>query len=239
MTRGRPAPPSTACSHWRTRTRCPSRSPWCRPGSTAPVAAQIRAAPAGVRVLQHGYAHQNHEPPAPDGTRGRPAELGRARPVAVALAELGARVGPPDRARADPPPPALVPPWNRIAPAVTEALARRRLPDPLDLRAARAGRAGCGAPGAQYPRRPDPVASRQTLRGAAWTLDQITTHLADRRRGRVDVTEPTGLLTHHRDLTPAAWACLDEVLGRLGSHPAVAFPALDPLLGGEGHSDRT
>jgi hypothetical protein len=64
----------------------------------------------------------------------------------------------------------------------------------------------------------------------AWTLDQITTHLAARRDGRADPAEPTGLLTHHRDLPPAAWAFLGELLGRLLAHPAVRFPSLDHLM---------
>jgi hypothetical protein len=79
----------------------------------------------------------------------------------------------------------------------------------------------------------DPIQWRRDkgFGGAAWMLDQITAHLADRRLGRVDAAEPTGVLTHHRDLAPAAWACLEELLGRLRAHPAVDFPPLDRLLG--------
>ena len=204
----------------------------------APVAAQIHAAPAGVRVLQHGYAHQNHEPPAPDGTRGRPAELGPARPAAAALAELAlgwARLTErvPTRLRAG-----LVPPWNRIAPPVLDALpgAGYRILSTFGPRAPIPAGAGLQVLNTHV----DPIQWRAGKRfgGAAWTLDQITTHLADRRRERVEATEPTGLLTHHRDFTPATWACLDELLGRLRRHPAVDFPALDRLLAGEGDSGR-
>jgi hypothetical protein len=200
----------------------------------APVAARILAAPAGVRVLQHGWAHQNHEPPGPDGARAKPAELGRARPVAAALAELAlgwARLTAlvPTRLGA-----ALVPPWNRIAPAVWQALpgAGYRVLSTFGPRAAAAGDVGLRVLNTHV----DPIRWRagKGFGGAAWTLDQLTTHLVDRRVGRVDATEPTGLLTHHRDLTPAAWACLDELLGRLRRHPAVDFPALDRLLEDEG-----
>ena len=72
--------------------------------------------------------------------------------------------------------------------------------------------------------------------GEAWALDQLTTHLAARREARVDATEPTGLLTHHRALSPPAWAWLDALLGRLRGHPAVSFLPLDPLLGDESPS---
>ncbi len=199
------------------------------------VAAQIRVAPAGVHVLQHGYAHRNHEPPAAAGTRGRPAEFGAARPVDAALADLAtgrARLAAlvSTRLRA-----ALVPPWNRIAPAIQAALpgtGYRVLSTFGPRSSARAG-AGLRALNCHV----DPIqwrAGRQ-FGGAASTLDQLTAHLAARRAKSVDPAEPTGLLTHHRDLSPPAWACVDELLGRIRAHPAVAFPALGPLLDGGDH----
>jgi hypothetical protein len=198
------------------------------------VAAAIREGPAGLRVVQHGYAHRNHEPPASDGTRGRPAELGAARPLPAVLAELAAgwtqltTLGP-ARLR-----PALVPPWNRIAPAVQAALpgAGYRVLSTFGPRPTASAAPGLLALNGHV----DPIRWRagREFAGAAWMLDQVTNHLAARRMAEVDPTEPTGLLTHHRDLTPAAWACLDELLGRLRTHPVVAFPALDRLLGGEG-----
>ncbi len=191
------------------------------------VAAQIRVAPADVHVLQHGYAHRNHEPPGPDGARGKPAELGAARPVAAALAELAAgraRLAAllPARCR-----PALVPPWNRIAPAIQAALpgAGYRVLSSFGPRPV----AGAGPGLLMLNTHVDPIRWRAGKRfgGAAWTLDQLTAHLAARRAKAVDPAEPTGLLTHHRDLPPRAWAWLDELMGRLRAHPAVAFPALD------------
>jgi hypothetical protein len=196
------------------------------------VAAAIRDAAPGVLVVQHGYAHRNHEPPAPDGTRGRPAELGAARPVDTALGELAAgraRLAGlvPTRLRA-----ALVPPWNRIAPAIQAALpgAGYRVLSTFGPRPAAAAGPGLHALNCHV----DPIRWRADGRfgGAARTLDQVTAHLAARRGAEVDPAEPTGLLTHHRDLPPPAWACLDELLGRLETHPAVAFPPLDLLLDG-------
>ena len=194
------------------------------------VAAQIRESPAPVRVVQHGYAHRNHEPPAPDGTRGKPAELGAARAPDIALAELAAgwaRLAGlvPTRLR-----PGLVPPWNRIAPAIQAVLpgAGYRVlstfgPSPAERPAADLRILNTHV---------DPIQWRagKQFRGTAWALDQITEHLADRRGGRVDPAEPTGLLTHHRDLPPAAWEWLEELLGRLHAYPAVSFPSLDRLL---------
>ena len=197
------------------------------------VAAAIREGPAGLRVMQHGYAHQNHEPPGPNGARGKPAELGSGRPPEAALAELAvgwARLATLVPARLLP---ALVPPWNRIAPAVRDALpsAGYRVLSAFGPRPAR----GAGAGVRPLNTHVDPIAWRagKRFRGAAWTLDRIATHLAARRDGQVDPTEPTGLLTHHRDLPPPAWACLDELLGRLHAHPAVSFPPLAQFVDSE------
>jgi hypothetical protein len=199
------------------------------------VAAQIREAPAGVRVLQHGYAHRNHEPPGADGTRGKPAELGLARPVDAALSELDA-----GRARLTALVPtrlssALVPPWNRIAPAIQAALpgAGYRVLSAFGPRAAAVPVPGLHVLNTHV----DPIQWRAAkgFAGAAWTLDQLTRHLAARRAQTVDPTEPTGLLTHHRDLTPPAWECLEALLSGVSAHPAVRFPALDRLLEGHAH----
>jgi hypothetical protein len=196
------------------------------------VAAVIRAGPAGLRVVQHGYAHRNHEPPAPDGTRGKPAELGGARDTDAALAELAAgwaRLASlvPTRLR-----PALVPPWNRITAAVRLALpgAGYRVLSTFGARPTPTPAARLREVNAHV----DPIQWRAGKRfgGPAWTLDQIRRHLTDRREGRADPAEPTGLLTHHRDLAPPAWTCLDSLLGHLRAHPAVAFPPLDRLLDG-------
>jgi predicted deacetylase len=196
------------------------------------VAAQIRAALSGVHVLQHGYAHRNHEPPAPDGTQRKPAELGAARAVAEALAELAAgrtrlEALAPSRLR-----PTLVPPWNRIAPAIRDALpgAGYRVLSTFGPRAA--ARAGPGLRALNT--HVDPIEWRagKRFRGAAWALDQLTGHLAARRSGRVDPSEPTGLLTHHRDLTSLSWTWLDALFHHLRAHPAAAFPPLAPFLDG-------
>jgi predicted deacetylase len=203
------------------------------------VAAAIREGPPGLRVVQHGYAHRNHEPPAPDGARGKPAELGAARSPETALAELTAgwaRLATlvPARLRA-----VLVPPWNRIAPGVRDALpgAGYRVLSTFGPRAVTAPSAGLRTLNTHV----DPIEWRAGKRfgGAAWTLDQLTAHLADRRLGRVDPAEPTGLLTHHRDLSAPAWACLEELLGRLRAHPGASFPSLDGLLTGEDGQDAT
>jgi peptidoglycan/xylan/chitin deacetylase (PgdA/CDA1 family) len=196
--------------------------------------ALIHQAPPGVTVLQHGYAHRNHERPGPGQDRIRRAELGPARPVQAALAELAAgraRLARalPHRLRA-----VLVPPWNRIAPALRDALpgAGYHGLSTFGPRPAAPGPAGLRVVNCHV----DPILWRSGRRfaGAAATLDALAAHLAARRTGAVDPAEPTGLLTHHRDLAPTAWEALATLLDRLRRHPAVAFPPLDAFLGPPG-----
>lgn len=195
------------------------------------VADQLRTAPPAVAVLQHGAAHANHELQAPPGERKvRPAECGAARPPAVVLAELveagqrlRAAVGP--RAW-----PVLVPPWNRIASALVARLFEAGYRG-LSAFGPRAGPEA--APGLVHVNcHADPIAWRQAKRfvGAAATLERLRRHLVDRREGRADPAEPTGLLTHHRDMSPAFWAFLEELLQRLPAHPAARLPSLAALL---------
>jgi hypothetical protein len=204
----------------------------------AETVAGLRAAPAAVAVLQHGFGHVNHETAAPPGERKvRPAECGGARPAPVVLAEIEdgfTRLRTALGARALP---VFVPPWNRIAPPVAAGL-------PAAGFRGLSAFGGRGAPVSGLRRldcHADPILWREARRfaGVAAALERLRAHLADRRTGQADPDEPTGLLTHHRDLDPAFWAFLEEWLARLAAHPAAAFPPLPSLLtrAGAGPSD--
>jgi hypothetical protein len=198
---------------------------------TDEVVEALHAAPETVVVLQHGFAHVNHERHIQPGERKvRPAECGVARPVQVTLEELAegatrfrARFG--SRFL-----PLLVPPWNRIAPAVTADLPRLGFRGLSTFGPRTAARPTPGL--LQINCHVDPILWREGKRfaGPAATLDRLRAQLVARRENRVDPSEPTGLLTHHRDLDSAGWGCLEELLGRLKTHPAAAFPPLDSLL---------
>jgi hypothetical protein len=198
---------------------------------TPEAAARLREHGPRVAILQHGVAHENHETTPPPGLRKvKPVELGPARPAPVVLdalvkarARLRSAAGPAWLA-------VLVPPWNRIAPAVWDALPAlgyRGLSTfgPRDPQKARPGlgQVNCHV---------DPVVWREGKRfvGAAATLDRLRAHLAARREGAADHAEPTGLLTHHRDMGPDLWAFLQMLVPRLRAHPAVAFPPLAALF---------
>jgi hypothetical protein len=198
---------------------------------TPAVAEVIRGMPASVVVLQHGFAHVNHETEVQPGEhKVRPTECGIARPAPAALEELAegsARL----RAAFDRRfLPVFVPPWNRIGSAVVAGLARVGY---TALSAFGPRTAAEPAPGLlQINCHADPIHWRGGKRfaGAGATLERLQAHLAARREGRADPGEPTGILTHHRDLDPVCWAFLEELLDRLRTHPAVTFPPLPSLL---------
>ncbi len=172
----------------------------------------------GIALLQHGYAHRNHAPPAE-----KKAELGAHRPETQVLDDL-ARGGKrmtelfgSDWLRV------LVPPWNRIAAAHIPALPA------LGFR-------GLSADGARRTAQPVPGLAQvnshvdfmrweqpRGFLGAAATLALLISQLRDRRTGAADATEPTGLLTHHLAHDQESWRHLEDLLPRLVAHPAVRF----------------
>ncbi len=182
-----------------------------------------RAAVAGanglVTVLQHGYAHANH---APLGEKKN--ELGPERPAPVVVAEIAQGWQLLERQFGESFWPALVPPWNRMAPYLPPFLAELRF----------RGLSQFG-----------PRARRQPVRG----LTQVNTHLdivhwkgpaprfagtaklvedfaaqlEARRLGTADPGEPTGLLTHHAAHDEACWAFLDALFERVARAEAAEW----------------
>ncbi len=159
-------------------------------------------------ILQHGWRHRNHA--GPDEKK---AELGAHRPLEAVLAEL--RAGR-DRLQALYGPrflPVLVPPWNRIDPALAA-----RLPE-----------AGWRGLSIFRPRRSafetnthvDPVAWRthRGFRGEAEVLDDIAAHLRARRAGGADPDEATGILSHHLVADEASLAFFGRLARFVAGHP--------------------
>jgi hypothetical protein len=184
------------------------------PAGTGSALAERLRPERGLRVLQHGYAHRNH---APD--REKKIELGRHRPLAEVMAEMLA-----GRRRLE----ALfgtrfqdvvVPPWNRIDGRVTAALAP-------------AGYRGLSVFGPRTARFAVPGLlqtnchvdimdwSSGRFAGTGPALKRAVLHLRSRRRGAVDVTEPTGLMTHHLAHDRAAWNFIARFLDETRGHPA-------------------
>lgn len=168
-------------------------------------------------VLQHGHAHVNHASPTE-----KKAEFGTGRPVDVMCAELTA--GRRKLVDALPALPVLVPPWNRLAPALVGYLSEIGL---HGLSTYGPRRSSSPAPGLiQVNTHVDLIDWRGTrgFVGEEAALALACGHLAARRSGRVDADEPTGLLSHHRVHQEAAWQFLAAFLERASDHPAVAWP---------------
>lgn len=84
--------------------------------ATPPLADRLAAEP-GVDLLQHGYAHVNHAPPG-----AKKEELGPQRPAMIVLGELGTGWLALERLFGRRALSVMVPPWNRIAPALVPTL---------------------------------------------------------------------------------------------------------------------
>ncbi len=180
-----------------------------------------------LTVLQHGHAHRNHAAPG-----GRAVECGGDRPLAEVLAEfdegrnrLAAAFG--DRFVS-----VMVPPWNRIEPAVAEALPAM-------------GYAGISVFGPRQTASPQAACRHVnahldllTWKGGARfaghdKLVQLAAErLADRRLGRSDPAEPFGILTHHLDHDAETWAFLDDLLALFAAHPAARWRDAGALFAG-------
>lgn len=201
------------------RTRTPLAVAVIPATATRALARRLLDSPVAA-VLQHGFAHRNH---APAGEK--KAELGADRPLEAILEELSQ-----GRERladlfAGAPVHTLVPPWNRISEQVTAALPTLGLSG-LSTFAPRAS--GQPVPGlCQVNAHADLIdwKGSRGFAGEAQVLGQIVGHLADRRQGRADPGEPTGLLTHHLDHDAACWTFLEAFLEETRSHSACRWRA--------------
>jgi hypothetical protein len=174
--------------------------------------------PAHVSVVQHGHAHANHA-----GADGKKSEFPPGREPSLALTDLaGGRkrlaelFGP--RLR-----PVLVPPWNRIAPALLPRLPRLGFHGLSTFSPRRAVHA---APALMQVNTHVDVIDWHGTRGFVGdgpALGQLVGHLAARRAGVADAAEPTGLLTHHLQHDEATWGFIGQLFQRTLKHPAARW----------------
>ncbi len=173
------------------------------PARAEPSLAARVAEEAGVDLLVHGLAHANHAP-----ADAKKAEFGPHRPLAAlqtdaadALALAKTRLGP--RLL-----PVLVPPWNRIAPA---------LPEPCRLSGIAASRRPAPCPRCPDSCRPTPRSIRSP--GAPGRAGRSGRVIARAARA-VAEGGPVGLLTHHLVQDAATWDFCERVLDGLAAHAA-------------------
>lgn len=178
-----------------------------------------------VRILQHGYAHVDHAPKG-EGSW----ELGAHRPQAIVLEELARGAARLRRAFGRRFLPVLVPPWTRIDPSLIA-----RLPSvgfrALSMEGARPRRfaaSGVLALNAHC----DPIKWKGGARfaGTERALDEIVRHLAARRQGGADMSEPTGLCTHHLAHDGETWDFAEALVARTLAHGSARWIGLEAEL---------
>ncbi|MBC8129240.1 MAG: polysaccharide deacetylase family protein [Rhizobiaceae bacterium] len=199
------------------------------PAKAQPALAERLAGEAGVTVLQHGFAHDDHSAPG-----SKKCELGSDRPIEAMLAELES-----GRERLSIFPnvaPMLVPPWNRIAPALVRHLPSigTRALSTFGARASSHGAAGLLVVNTHV----DPVDWRSTrgFVGGPACLRALILRLDAVLSGAVDAEEPTGLLTHHLVHDAETLAFLAQLLDFTAKHGGARWLSASTLLGHSGNT---
>jgi hypothetical protein len=195
-------------------------------GATATLAERLARSPQ-VRVWQHGIRHANIA-----AATAKKQELTAAAPqticdLALGQSKLRAMFGTQFQ-------PALVPPWNRIAPELLPHLENLGFQALSTYKSRR--RAWATANVWQVNTHVDLMAWRPERRflGSEACISDICRHLATKRAGEADMCEPTGVLTHHLVMPDKAWDFLAALFDATKKHPscewvapAITLPALD------------
>ena len=182
-----------------------------------------------VTIVQHGFDHADHARPGE-----KKIEFAPHRPLdemRSALADgrerLQALFG--GRALA-----VLVPPWNRVADAVVDALPAIGFTglSAFGRRAKAFAAPGVRAANAHV----DIVDWRGGRRfvGERQALAQAVGHLRERRGGAADGEEPTGLMTHHLDHDAESWEFIAAFVARTSAHPAARWLSAEAVFGDGG-----
>ena len=192
---------------------------------------------AGLKMLVHGWRHQNNAP-----ADQKKAEFGAHRPAQKMLDDaansrqsLAALF--PDLAL-----PVFVPPWNRVD---EQLVARLPLSGLTAL--SRFGRRGAPhAPDGAPDDAPDDVLvgplecnchldlidwrGGRGFIGRARALDSLIEHLQARRSGHADYDETTGILTHHDVMDRQSWDFLAELFDRTQESDSAHWLTIDEVF---------
>lgn len=185
-----------------------------------------------THAVQHGWRHENH---AAAGTRASEFPEERApeeRAADIAAGYAAVR----DLPRFEP---YFVPPWNRCTPKLHPQLAAAGLRGisgwgargtVADLPHAVHSHSGSADPAFDGPftvcNTHADIITWKTTRGfvgEAKVLTELVQHLAARRTGAADATEPTGLLTHHLVHDSPSWHFLDRLFQTTVRHGTVRW----------------
>lgn len=167
-----------------------------------------------VEVAPHGWSHANHA-----GSGEKSCELAATRPATAVLADLAAGLSRLRHLHGPRLVPVLVPPWNRIAPALIPALPG------LGYRGLSVfGPERGAAPPARLNVHVDLIDWRGTRGGreaGALVADLVT---------RLQTGAPAGYMTHHLVHDRAAWEFTERLFALTATHPGARWHRLSDLL---------
>ena len=180
---------------------------------------------AAVSVIQHGYAHLNHE-----NNGGKKSEFPETRSLDTVVGDLvkGRSVIADLFGRQSLP--VLAPPWNRISSPAVQSLFNCGIVGLSRFQPRSSSLAATGVK--QINTHIDLIAWREGKVGKAGhtVAAEIAGHLAARRTGEADLSEATGILSHHLAMDETAWKALSEVLTFLSSDNRVHWKNADSLF---------
>jgi hypothetical protein len=189
------------------------------PALTGQALAQYLAAARHATPVVHGWKHENHAPPAE-----KKQELGPHRPLDQILTDLSAALQRMHQLHGGSVVPMLVPPWNRIDPAL--------LPF---LRGLEFSALSCFGPAPLAVSVPvinthvDLIDWRGTRgsRDHASLVRDIVKYLQRAERNG----EPVGILGHHLVHDQAAWSFLEHLFERTAGHPGCKWLSAAEVIG--------
>jgi len=193
------------------------------PSHATPALAARLAAEAAVDVLQHGYAHVNHAMPG----EGKKMELGPHRPAMIVLGEVGTGWLAMERLFGGRALNVMVPPWNRIAPALVPTLPE-------------IGFSGLSTFGPRQRARPVrgllqvnthvDLINWQAGRGFVGEEAALEALIRSLSYARKETGEPVGLLSHHLAMDGGAWDFLSLFWERIRTTPGLRVRSAHELF---------
>jgi hypothetical protein len=195
------------------------------PGRLEESLAASLAAAGRVTVLQHGIEHRNLAAPGEKKSEFPPGHRTAATIASLNRGEMLLGLSFPGLFRR-----VLVPPWNRIDPDLTRALAGAGY---VGLSTYRARAQVWAAPGLlQINTHVDVIDWRggRGFVGRQAAIQLIVQHLSARRLGLAEPGEPTGLLTHHLVHDTETWRFIDEFLAWSTSRRDFAWRSASDLF---------
>jgi hypothetical protein len=182
--------------------------------------------PSGaVSVIQHGYAHVNHE-----NNGGKKSEFPETRSLDTVIGDLVKGRSVIADLFGGQSLPVLAPPWNRISSSAVQSLFNCGISGLSRFQPRFSSFAATGVK--QINTHVDLISWRDGKVGKAGqkVAAEIASHLAARRTGEADLSEATGILSHHLAMDETAWKALSEVLTFLSSDNRVHWKNADSLF---------